>query len=251
MNDDFTFKINILGYWGAFANPGGATYGILVTTKEGTFLLDCGGGVLSRFFEHANLTDQFQGVILSHLHFDHVGDLGSLYYAINYALRIGKRTKQPHIYGPATPEPMWSVLQYPRCDMHVLNDGISFQIAGANITAKALHHPVECYAFRIEKGGKSFVYYTDTSYDAHHVDFLRDTDLLICEATMTEGSLHTTGLGHISDIEAGHMAADSHAKTLCLFHLPSDADLAVMRARAATVYHGEIYTPDICSQFIL
>lgn len=251
MSDDFTFKINILGYCGAFATPGGATCGVLVTTSEGTFLLDCGGGVLSRFFAHADLTDQFQGVILSHLHFDHVGDLGSLYYAINYALRIGKRTTQPHIYGPATPEPMWSVLQYPRCHMHTLQEGMSFQIAGATVTMKAMHHPVECYAFRVEKDGKCFAYYTDTSYDADHTEFLRNVDLLICEATVTEGSLHTTGLGHISDIEAGQMAENSHAKKLCLYHLPSDGDFSAMRARTASVYHGEVYTPDLCSEFIL
>ena len=65
--NNFTFKINILGWWGAFPQPGGATCGVLVTTSEGKFLLDCGGGVLSKYFEHANLTDQFQGVLLSHL----------------------------------------------------------------------------------------------------------------------------------------------------------------------------------------
>ena len=81
--NNFTFKINILGWWGAFPQPGGATCGVLVTTSEGKFLLDCGGGVLSKYFEHANLTDQFQGVLLSHLHYDHMGDVGCLYYAIN------------------------------------------------------------------------------------------------------------------------------------------------------------------------
>ena len=65
--NNFTFKINILGWWGAFPQPGGATCGVLVTTSEGKFLLDCGGGVLSKYFEHANLTDQFQGVLPSSL----------------------------------------------------------------------------------------------------------------------------------------------------------------------------------------
>ena len=92
--NNFTFKINILGWWGAFPQPGGATCGVLVTTSEGKFLLDCGGGVLSKYFEHANLTDQFQGVLLSHLHYDHMGDVGCLYYAINYALRVGLRSNK-------------------------------------------------------------------------------------------------------------------------------------------------------------
>ena len=110
--NNFTFKINILGWWGAFPQPGGATCGVLVTTSEGKFLLDCGGGVLFKYFEHANLTDQFQGVLLSHLHYDHMGDVGCLYYAINYALRVGLHSNKPQVYAPKTPETMWDAVQY-------------------------------------------------------------------------------------------------------------------------------------------
>lgn len=153
--NNFTFKINILGWWGAFPQPGGATCGVLVTTSEGKFLLDCGGGVLSKYFEHANLTDQFQGVLLSHLHYDHMGDVGCLYYAINYALRVGLRSNKPQVYAPKTPETMWDAVQYPFCDTHILEDGMKIHMAGADITVKKVNHTIECYAFRIEKNGKT------------------------------------------------------------------------------------------------
>lgn len=191
--NNFTFKINILGWWGAFPQPGGATCGVLVTTSEGKFLLDCGGGVLSKYFEHANLTDQFQGVLLSHLHYDHMGDVGCLYYAINYALRVGLRSNKPQVYAPKTPETMWDAVQYPFCDTHILEDGMKIHMAGADITVKKVNHTIECYAFRIEKNGKTIVYYTDTTYDPSHTDFIKGADLLICEATISMGTRHTIG----------------------------------------------------------
>ena len=249
--NNFTFKINILGWWGAFPQPGGATCGVLVTTSEGKFLLDCGGGVLSKYFEHANLTDQFQGVLLSHLHYDHMGDVGCLYYAINYALRVGLRSNKPQVYAPKTTETMWDAVQYPFCDTHILEDGMKIHMAGADITVKKVNHTIECYAFRIEKNGKTIVYYTDTTYDPSHTDFIKGADLLICEATISMGTRHTIGAGHMTDIEAGQTAANGNVKELCLYHLPSDGDIPFMRIRAGSAYNGEIYTPDIRSEFII
>ena len=76
-------------------------------------------------------------------------------------------------------------------------------------------------------------------------------DLLICEATISMGTRHTIGAGHMSDIEAGQSAANGRVKKLCLFHLPSDGDIPFMRIRASSAYDGEICTPDICSEFII
>lgn len=251
MTKNFDMKVNILGWWGAFPQAGGATSGILITTSEGKFLIDIGGGVLSRYFEHGNVTEQFQGVLLSHLHYDHMGDIGCLCYAINYAMRVGLRSNKMMVYAPKTPTVMWNAIQYPYSDTRVLSEGMELEIAGTKVTVKKVNHTIECYAFRIERNGKSVVYYTDTSYDESHADFIRGADLLICEATISLGTRHTKGLGHMSDIEAGMTAANAGVGKLCLYHLPSDGDIPFMRMRASSQYNGEIVTPDVCSEFIL
>ena len=104
---------------------------------------------------------------------------------------------------------------------------MKIHMAGADITVKKVNHTIECYAFRIEKNGKTIVYYTDTTYDPSHTDFIKGADLLICEATISMGTRHTIGAGHMTDIEAGQTAANGNVKELCL------------------------YTPDIRSEFII
>lgn len=70
-------KVKILGYWGGYPSAGGATAGYLVTTDEGHILLDCGSGVMSKLPAEVKVED-LSGVILSHLHHDHMADLGVL-----------------------------------------------------------------------------------------------------------------------------------------------------------------------------
>jgi ribonuclease BN (tRNA processing enzyme) len=224
---------------------------VLITTSEGKFLIDVGAGVLSRYFEHGNLSEQFNGVLLSHLHYDHMGDIGCLCYAINHAMRIGLRSSKMLVYAPQRPTVMWNAIQYPFSDTKVLEDGMELEMAGTVIKVMKVKHTIECYAFRIERNGKSVVYYTDSAYDESHADFIRGADLLICEATISLGTRHTIGAGHMSDVEAGKTAAAAQVGKLCLYHLPSDGDLPFMRIRASAQYSGEIVTPDICSEFIL
>ncbi|QSX08693.1 MBL fold metallo-hydrolase [Alkalibacter rhizosphaerae] len=251
MTKDFTLKVDILGYWGAFPQPGGATSGVLITTSEGKFLIDLGSGVLAKYFEHGNLSEQFQGVLLSHLHYDHMGDIGCLCYAINHANRVGTRSSKMIVYAPNSPAIMWKAIQYPYSDTRVLEDGMELEIAGAKVTVKKVNHTIECYAFRIERNGRSVVFYTDSSYDESHIDFIKGADLLICEATVSLGTRHSTGRGHMSDIEAGMTAAAAGVGKLCLYHLPSDGDIPFMRIRAGSKYDGPIVTPDMVSEFIL
>ena len=87
-------------------------------------------------------------------------------------------------------------------------------------------------------------------YQKDKADFLKGADLLICGAPVTEGSQHTTGAGHMSDLEAGQSAVDGGVKQLCLFHLPSDGDPAVMRQRAASVFGGPICSGDQQQVFV-
>ncbi|MDR1863204.1 MAG: MBL fold metallo-hydrolase, partial [Treponema sp.] len=242
--NDCSIKVCLLGWWGAFPQAGEACCSVLAETAEGRLLLDCGCGSLSRFFKYAGAED-LEGVLLSHFHFDHFSDLECLLYAVGNKLRMGLRREKLRVYAPASPEPLRAVIEYPAFSMtETLREGMEFTMAGMNITVMKVDHPVECYAFRLERQGKVLVYFTDTAYLPGSADFIRAADLLICEATMSSGSRHSTGLGHMSDREAGVTAREGGAKRLCLFHLPSDGDPAYMRRQAALEFGGEVQTPD-------
>jgi ribonuclease BN (tRNA processing enzyme) len=146
---------------------------------------------------------------------------------------------------------VWQNIKYPFAETRALRDGMTIEVAGAAVTARKVSHTVECYALRIEKDGRCAVYYTDTVYLPENADFLRGADLLICEATISEGTRHSIGAGHMTDLEAGRTARDGGVKKLCLFHLPSDGNIPFMRNRAASVFGGPVVTPDQERCFVL
>jgi ribonuclease BN (tRNA processing enzyme) len=249
--NDYSVKVSFLGWWGGFPQPGEACCSVLVETAGGSLLLDCGCGSLSQFFKYAHVSD-LEGVLLSHFHFDHFSDLGSLLYAINNNLRRGIRKEKLRVCAPASPEPLRAVIEYPACSVtETLREETAFTMAGMHITVMRLDHPIECYAFRLERQKKVLVYFTDTAYLPRSADFIRGADLLICEATVAEGTQHSTGLGHMTDREAGITAREGGAKRLCLYHLPSDGNLKSIRARAALEFGGEVQTPDLQRVFYL
>ncbi len=246
MNDQI--KVTVLGWWGAFPKAGQATCGVLIQTPQGQLLLDCGSAVLSKFFE-VSTVEQLSGVLLSHLHYDHMGDLGCLQYNTNFATRIGVMSGKLPVYSPKTPTDMWSAIQYPTTTTTPLEDGMRINLAGLEIEVKKVDHTVECYAFAMMGWGRKIVYLTDTTARADFADWVAGADLLICEATISHNTRHSTGLGHMSDIEAATIARDGGVKQLCLYHLPGDGDIPLMRQRAGEVFEGDLVTPDINNVF--
>jgi len=242
--DAWAIKLTFLGWRGAFPRQGEACSGILVQSREGSFLLDCGCGTLQKLYEFADVS-KLEGVVLSHLHFDHMSDLGCLLYEVNNNLRTGKRKEKLLVYSPETPEAVRASIEYPFSITASLRDNMKFTMAGIDISVMKVNHTIECYAFRLEREGKALVYLTDTAYFPGARDFVLKADLLICEATITKDSSHSTGAGHMSDREAGITAREGEVKRLCLYHLPSDGDPDYMRKQAALEFAGEVHTPDM------
>lgn len=245
-----TMEVTILGWWGAFPQPGEATCSVMVRVAEGTLLLDCGSGTLAQYLCFGN-AQELNGVLISHLHFDHMGDAGSLNYLLNHDLRLGLRKNKLSVYASATPELIRKSIETPFVTMNTLKDGMRFSINGLDVSAKKVMHTIECYAFRLEKNDKVLAYLTDTIYMPECVDFVKDADLLICEATISENTYHSPGTGHMSDIEAGKIAREANVKNLCLYHLPSDGDISLIRKRASTEFGKEVMTPDIKRRYII
>ena len=72
-------RLTVLGKYGPFPAPGGATSGYLIEQGDTRVLFDCGSGVLTRLLAQCPL-EQLDAVVLSHLHEDHVADMQVLAY---------------------------------------------------------------------------------------------------------------------------------------------------------------------------
>lgn len=118
--------------------------------------------------------------------------------------------------------------------------------AGIKVKTKYVNHPVVCLAYRIDHGGKSFVYLTDhepyrnlfeNEGDAASeegrlvakeqsdalVEFVEGADLLCVDAQYTPEEYKTkVGWGHSSVDDAYQLARDGAVREVALFHHDPD-----------------------------
>jgi ribonuclease BN (tRNA processing enzyme) len=243
-------KLIILGYWGGYPSAGGATAGYLIQTDEGCILLDCGSGIMSRLGFYAGV-ESLSGVILTHLHYDHMADVGILQYAAIGALRTGLRQSPLPIYAPAEPSDIWNTLQGSHSELTSVTESVVLQLSGAKITFCPVKHTIPCYAVKIAVQDKVMVYSADTEYCEPLIDFAKDADIFLCESTICKGSLHTTGKGHMDSTEAATIARKANVKQLVLTHLPHDGNFEYMKRVAMKIYDGPVYLPNFMSEFML
>lgn len=82
-------KVTVLGKYGPFAPKNSATSSYLLQTATANVLIDCGSGIVSKLVDK-NLVKDLSFIVLSHLHFDHVSDMGVLSYALSFSGRKDK-----------------------------------------------------------------------------------------------------------------------------------------------------------------
>lgn len=168
-------RITLLGTGSPIPDPRRAGAATLVTAEGLTVLVDCGRGVLMRLAGAGVLPPMLHAVLLTHLHSDHITDLGDV-ITTHWIMSPGPRTLT--IYGPpGTAEVVAGTLaslapdvRYRMDHHHDLTEGpsvatvevapgdvISIEQATVRVGATD-HRPVEpTVAFRIEHDGKSVV----------------------------------------------------------------------------------------------
>jgi phosphoribosyl 1,2-cyclic phosphodiesterase len=98
------------------------------------------------------------------------------------------------------------------------------------VATAALAHPNQATAYRIEHGGSSVCYVTDTEHrqgqpDAAILNLIRGSDLVIYDSTYTDSEYTIRyGWGHSTWQEGVRLAKAAGAKQLAIFHHDPDHD---------------------------
>ena len=106
---------------------------------------------------------------------------------------------------------------------------------GFNVLRIAINHPGGGYGYRIENGGRSFVYLTDNELHPPHdnkttdlnefVRFCKDADILIHDAQYVKQDMpQKHGWGHSLVSQACELAVAAGVKHLILFHHDPEGD---------------------------
>lgn len=231
-------KLTVVGQWGGYPAPGGATSAYLVEKDDFTLLMDAGSGSLSKLQEYKDVMS-LDAVVLSHYHQDHIADIGVLQYAWLVNSYVTGRKEILPIYGHTEDRNRFESLT------HECTEGIAYdpdkqlEIGPFSVTFLKTVHPVPCYGMRITDGESTIVYTADTSFTEAWYDFAKNTDLLITDCNFyadQDGSK----AGHMNSNDGATIAKKAAADELMLSHLPQYGDNCILVEEAQQIFTEKV-----------
>jgi ribonuclease Z len=263
--------VTLLGTGCPPPNPRRRGPATLVQAGDERLLVDAGSGVAAQLVAAGvRVVDLPRRVFLTHLHSDHVIDLGHL---VLTRWIVGENAPLA-VFGPAGTGAHvdrllalweWDVevrrrhmydREPPRVAVTEIEDGAVYRGDRLSVTAFAVEHePVKpAYGFHIEADGRRVVLSGDTRPCENLIRHARGADVLVHECTDATQTRWTPGCGwptreakvrelasyHTGPDEVGRVAARADVRRLVLTHLMPGSEPADLAARAAGDFAGPI-----------
>jgi ribonuclease BN (tRNA processing enzyme) len=231
-------KVTIIGQWGGYPAPNGATSSYLLEKNDFTLVVDMGSGALSKLQNYKHVND-IDAVILSHYHHDHVADIGVLQYARLVQFYVTNHEAVLPIYGHLENEQAFESLTHDQTVGRSYDPNDILNIGPFTITFLRTKHPVPCFGMRITDGETVIVYTADTAYQAEWIDFSADADLLLTDCNFYEEQ-DGTDAGHMNSKDGAIIAHKANVGELMLSHLPQYGNNQQLVTEAKQYFHGKI-----------
>ncbi|GAA4906214.1 ribonuclease BN (tRNA processing enzyme) [Stackebrandtia albiflava] len=240
-------KLTVIGCAGSFPGPDSPCSAYLVQAEDYTLLLDFGSGSLGALQRHID-PYRIDAIILTHLHADHIMD--ACPYVVMRRYAPGGPLPQIPLYGPTGTETRLATAYGGAGEtgcpslsdvyrFHTLTPG-QLDIGPFHVTVDEVAHPVQTFGVRLEHGGRSLTYSSDTGTCEPLRRLANHCDVFLCEASYLEGRPNPPGV-HLTGREAGETATKAGAGRLLLTHLVrrwGDPERTLAEATAA--YAGPV-----------
>ena len=252
-------RVTVLGKSPSWQDADGACSGYLLEDGDHCAVMDCGNGVFGKLRRFRDYT-KVDAVVISHLHADHFLDLVPFSYALTYAPRQQPvpvhrwpgtdNPAKPQLYVPPGAKETFRRVAGAWGNEDLIENAFELVEYDADSTVEvgpmrfSFHHVphfTETFAISVEstQGGGRLAYGADSSPNEDIIEFARDADLFIVEATLPRPE--RTGMrGHLTPREAGEHGRAAGAKRLVLTHMSDELDALWARAEAEAGYGGPV-----------
>lgn len=218
--------------------------GYLLQINGQKFLLDSGAGTIRRLLELKIDLFDIEHIFYTHLHNDHINDLGAIIWSNIYG---GTRRKPLNLYGPGGFKDYFDILLNKLLKPSRLNYKISVRELRNSIikinnikikTNETVHSSTtKSIMYRIEHGNSSFVYTGDTDYCNEIIKLAENADVLMTECSFPDNK---KAKGHLTPSLAGRLAAEAKVKTLVLTHFYPEVLKTNIKKACSMEFNGRI-----------
>ena len=235
-------RLTVLGKSPAWQDAGGACSGYLIEDGDTAVVVDCGNGVFGKLRERIDYT-AVDAVAVTHMHADHFFDL----FPYAYGLLLTPRQQpvpvagwpgtaspaRPRLIAPVGAGPIlrsiasaWGDEALVESAFHLeeYDRGSSVEVGSLTLRFAEVPHYILTFAIEVAASdGRRITFGADCRPNEALVEFARDTDLLVIEATLPRPE--RTGIrGHLTPEEAGDHARRAGAKAALLTHVSDELD---------------------------
>ncbi len=218
--------------------------GYLLEADNKKLLFDSGAGTIRRLLELKIDLFEIDNIFYTHLHNDHINDLGAIIWSNNYGTA---RKKQLNLHGPAGFRRYFDVLLNRLLKPAKLNFKINIKelkkaaLKINNIKIKTQQikhsHTTKSIAYMVEHKNKVFVYAGDSDYDKEIIKIAKNADVLLTECSFPDNKKVE---GHLTPSLAGKIAAKANVKHLILTHFYPEVLKTDIKMRCSQYFNGKI-----------
>ncbi len=243
-------RLTVLGKSPSWQDAGGASSGYLIEDSDTRVLLDCGSGAFAKLRLHVDY-ERVDAVVISHMHADHFLDL----IPYSYALTLSPRTREadqirPRLFAPPGAratirsvvgawgsellvESAFELSEYDP-DEHVVIGSLRFRFA-------EVPHFTRTFAVEVSSvdGGGRITYGADCGPGPELIEFARETDLLLVEATLEEADRNAQA-GHMTPAQAGEQGRRAGARRVVLTHISDELDSEWALSEGSDAFGGPL-----------
>ena len=241
-----TFSVRFWGVRGSIAcsGPRTARYGgntSCVEMRCGARLLVFDAGTGLRYLGNTLAGEQDADLFLTHTHFDHVCGLPFFkpFFAPQnrwrlWAGHLAEGMTLRRVLGEFMMAPLFPVppqVFRARMEYREFKAGETLQPGdGVAVRTTVLNHPDGATGYRVEYGGRSVCYLTDTEHvpgspDRNILELIAGADLVIYDSMYTDAEYETyTGWGHSTWQEGVRLCRSAGARRLAVFHHDPEHD---------------------------